>query len=248
MIVATSRRNVGLIDYLQDVVPEALAFPVALLTQLGAIWFAGVVLALVFVFVDRRDALVIAGLFLTGTGIWRSIKILAPVPRPEHTLIELSQLPFYLQPIYDTLVVQSGPGFPSGHAVTTSVLYLSLAATLTIWTRPRRYAFAVGMIALVGLTRITLGVHYTLDVIGGALIGQTVLICGGVLLAASPIDRVTTALGLGLASATFCFLSNLAVDPVGFWELGLFGGAVTLFGWWRYGDLEAVELPHWKPT
>ena len=243
---ATSTRNVGLIDVLQEAVPEWAAFPVALLTQLGALWFAGVLIAVVYVLYDRRDALVIAGLLLTGTGIWRTIKIVYPVPRPSHELVALSELPLYLQPVYDLAVVQSGPGFPSGHAVTTTVLYFSFAAIVTIGTKRQRYAVAFFMFALVGATRIALGVHYTLDVIAGAIIGHTVLVVGGTLLVVSPTDRVTGALTFGLVSAGSCLLAKLLLDPGGFWELGLFAVAISLYAWWRYVEgSTTLEGPRW---
>jgi membrane-associated phospholipid phosphatase len=58
------------------------------------------------------------------------------------------------------------PSFPSGHATTA---FAAAAAVGLFYPRLRLPLFAVA--ALVGLSRIYLGVHYTLDVIAGAALG-----------------------------------------------------------------------------
>jgi len=66
--------------------------------------------------------------------------------------------------------------FPSGHAMTSAAVYLTLGA-LTMRVADRRvtklYCIATAMIVtlLVGLTRIYLGVHYPTDVVAGWLVG-----------------------------------------------------------------------------
>jgi undecaprenyl-diphosphatase len=66
--------------------------------------------------------------------------------------------------------------FPSGHAMTSAVVYLTLGA-LTMRIAERRltkfYCMAVATAAtvLVGASRVYLGVHYPTDVIAGWLIG-----------------------------------------------------------------------------
>ena len=66
--------------------------------------------------------------------------------------------------------------FPSGHAMTSAAVYLTLGAIL-MRVVPRRttkiYCMAVAILlaALVGLSRIYLGVHYPTDVLAGWLVG-----------------------------------------------------------------------------
>ncbi|MEK9970327.1 MAG: phosphatase PAP2 family protein [Ferrovibrio sp.] len=67
--------------------------------------------------------------------------------------------------------------FPSGHAMMTAVVYLTLAALLArSESRRRLKAFllllAVSVTLLVGLSRVYLGVHWPSDVLGGWMIGS----------------------------------------------------------------------------
>jgi undecaprenyl-diphosphatase len=62
--------------------------------------------------------------------------------------------------------------FPSGHAMLSAVIYLSLAvllASVQSRARYRIYTIATGMVLtfLVGISRIFLGVHYPTDVLAG---------------------------------------------------------------------------------
>lgn len=66
--------------------------------------------------------------------------------------------------------------FPSGHATTAAVVYLTLAAIICSVLKRRRdrsyiLGVAIGITILVGLTRIYLGVHYPTDVAAGWCVG-----------------------------------------------------------------------------
>lgn len=70
----------------------------------------------------------------------------------------------------------SSSSFPSGHALTSAAVYLTLGTLLMRLATGRLakfYCIAVAMLAtlLVGATRVFLGVHYPTDVLAGWLIG-----------------------------------------------------------------------------
>jgi undecaprenyl-diphosphatase len=74
------------------------------------------------------------------------------------------------------LVVEQTYAFPSGHAMMSAVVYLSLAVMLsTIHERHRERVFfllaAMLLTFLVGMSRMYLGVHYPTDVLAGWAIG-----------------------------------------------------------------------------
>jgi len=66
--------------------------------------------------------------------------------------------------------------FPSGHAMSATVVYGTVAYLLArlqkhAWSRTITLILAVVMIVLICLTRLYLGVHYPSDVLGGIIIG-----------------------------------------------------------------------------
>jgi undecaprenyl-diphosphatase len=66
--------------------------------------------------------------------------------------------------------------FPSGHAMTSIVVYGTLAFLIarlapTKWQRRLVWAVAMLVVAVVGLSRLYLGVHYPSDVLAGFVIG-----------------------------------------------------------------------------
>lgn len=77
-----------------------------------------------------------------------------------------------------------GLSFPSGHAMISAALYVTLATLIARTLERRRlrvYVVAAGafLALLVGFTRVYLGVHYPTDVLAGWTLGLTwALICG----------------------------------------------------------------------
>jgi len=103
-------------------------------------------------------AVLFAGVTLSAVG-FHAIKVAVGRPRPPEPLVGFS-----------------GSSFPSGHAA-YSVFYLWVAVTIFIRLRPgmARGAAVVGagvaLTALIGLSRVYLGVHYLSDVSAGWALG-----------------------------------------------------------------------------
>jgi len=84
------------------------------------------------------------------------------------------------------LVVVKTSSFPSGHATSSMIFYLTVALALTPreWRRPAAGG-AVLLSLLVGLSRVMLGVHWPSDVVGGWSFGLL-----WVLLTLRPAERL----------------------------------------------------------
>lgn len=110
---------------------------------------------------QRRTALFIIVAVLSGVAMTFALKAGFDRPRPElvpHGMHALSA------------------SFPSGHAATSALVYLTLAALITQTMPQRRLkVFLVAAAALVtlavGLSRVYLGVHWPTDVLAGWTIG-----------------------------------------------------------------------------
>lgn len=79
--------------------------------------------------------------------------------------------PYDLDPSVN-LSVSGGYGFPSGHAQSGTVVWGTMASR----TRDRRLWLAAGgLIALIGFSRVYLGVHFPTDVLAGWAVGGVLL-------------------------------------------------------------------------
>lgn len=125
---------------------------------------------------SRRTGLLIAISVLGGTIISTVLKALFDRPRPDFT----------------GAVEVFTSSFPSGHATTSAVVYLTIGVLLAqrASTWPARALYLLGAIVLVGavgLSRIYLGVHFPTDVLAGWALGAAwALIC---LAVAHALDR-----------------------------------------------------------
>lgn len=141
--------------------PEFLLPFFLIVTQLGSIV---ALFGLVVFYFQRRRFHVALKLLLSGGLAYVLADIgkdLLGRPRPEEFVEGLVTR--------DPLVF--GAGFPSGHAAMATAIALTLAPYL-----PKRYKWFVPAIILgVGLSRIYLGVHAPLDVVGGIALGWAVV-------------------------------------------------------------------------
>jgi undecaprenyl-diphosphatase len=142
------------------------------LTAIGGSTVLGLVIVSVVGFLvlqtRYRTAFVVLITTITGEALNATMKYVFNRPRP--TIVP------HLREVYST-------SFPSGHAMESAIVYLTLAAILMRATDNRvtkMYILGIGVLltALVGISRVYLGVHYPTDVIGGWIIGfMWALIC-----------------------------------------------------------------------
>ena len=238
-------RGVGEFGPIQEFVPEWAALLVALVTQLGDVWFLALLVGgLYWVHARKReDAAVVVGLTLGGLALITGLKHVFALPRPGQPLVALESLPWLVQPLYEATAMASGYGFPSGHALMTTVVYVSLARRLSIGTRRWRTLGAAAVVTLVCLSRVALGVHYLVDVVAGVAVGLAFLFVAERLLAQTPSDQPTVALALAVvASAVALVASGVDRDAV-----LLLGASLGTFGGWQLVQLGnamvAVDRP-----
>lgn len=116
-------------------------------------------------FALRRDAWAVLHIAVASAGagvLMQLIKRYFERPRPAD-----------LPPLAQSL----GSSFPSGHTLMATALYLTFAVLACRVFRRRReraavFGIAVLVIALVGATRVYLGVHHPSDVVAGAAVGS----------------------------------------------------------------------------
>lgn len=116
----------------------------------------------------RASALLVFGSVAGGSLLSSALKIGFARPRPD---------------LVDHLVNVSSASFPSGHAMLSAAIYLTLGALLAR-TEARRsvrgFLFGVAMFLtlIIGVSRVYLGVHYPTDVLAGWSMGAAwALVC-----------------------------------------------------------------------
>ncbi len=122
----------------------------------------------------------------------------------------LQPRPFQISDEVLQLARGEGPGFPSGHTVTGTVVWLYLGSL------SQRQGILIGssfLALLVGLSRMYLGVHFPTDVVGGLLVGA------GTLTALWELRRGRVRLwpwwivGVGVALAGMLAVRRARLDP-----------------------------------
>jgi undecaprenyl-diphosphatase len=136
------------------------------LTTLGdGVTLAGLVLAvgLAWRWAGRtwRPLVLLASVQLGAAACWWTVKTVVPRVRPPDPLVAAGA---------------AGSSFPSAHAVDAAAVYCMLAALLAaglpLWGRKVAvWATAVGLAALIGLSRLYLGASWLSDVLGGSALG-----------------------------------------------------------------------------
>lgn len=136
--------------------PEQLRIIFLILTMLGSTWILAIVLIILLI-KERFDiALRVMAAGLSAGLIAAIAKSLVGRPRPV-LLTEILQREIFVL----------GYGFPSGHVA----LATAIAVTCGVYLPKKRKLFIASWIGIVAISRLYLGVHAPLDLVGGFCIG-----------------------------------------------------------------------------
>lgn len=157
-----SVRLAGLSEIIYGAVPPALVPLFVVLTTLGGTAFLTGGLAVLYLGgPDRRRAARVVGYAVVASATVVALKGLFALPRPPEAL---------------HLVGAEGYGFPSGHALGSTVVYGAVALEFgRRWDRRLVAAGTAALVAAISLSRVVLGVHYLGDVLAGAAVGLVVV-------------------------------------------------------------------------
>lgn len=142
--------------------PNVLRLPFLVITYSGTVYMMG---AVVLLLIWRRYFRLALRVFL-GVGAaflaTQAVKLMVQRPRPYDLL----------SGVYVRERLAAGFGYPSTHTAVATVM----ALLLVIWLPHKWRWLAVAWIVLVGLSRIYLGVHAPLDIVGGFSIGVMIVV------------------------------------------------------------------------
>lgn len=178
-------RGIGITDALHGAAEWPAIVIFALITQLGDGWLLFLLGGSLYVAgdqlprwgIDRRRGLFVLALALTYVALIGALKAFFQLPRPPGAgdPPEIAWLPVALAGLFENFAIAEGPGFPSGHALGSTMVWGGLALVLRRGTYWKRIVIAGVIILLVSASRLILGVHYVLDVVVGMGLGVLVL-------------------------------------------------------------------------
>ena len=139
--------------------------------------------------IDFNFGLRLGIIFLLSVYINAGAKTFFHLPRPFEILPEIQK------------IQATGYGFPSGHAQSSMVVWGNIA----LWKkkRPLIRNLCILLIFLIAFSRIYLGVHFPVDILGGWLIGAFLIILGYFLLFRNMKNLLPKNMTLQLIGLTF---------------------------------------------
>ncbi len=210
------------------------------ITYLGSHYFYLAALAFFYWCIDVAGTMRLFVLLLSSVYLHEALKVITAVERPIETLRSL--LPASQQPRF--IETAEGFSFPSGHTQDAIVFwgYLAIAFRKRWLT-----VFVPLVVLLVAFSRLYLGLHWPLDILGGMALGLLILWIGYVvlrLLAGMPVQaRFPATLVLGLLPPAFYILFPTHYVAM---SMGALCGAVLGHIVERRFVRFRVRLPFWQ--
>lgn len=157
---------------IQNNLTKAFDTPLSFLSLLGAFEVTTLFLVIVLFFQKLRRSLTILFMFGLGMGIELLGKIFLYHPGPPKTFLR-----YNLDIFFPSGYVQTGHSFPSGHSFRTTFLALLFSylvfqsKKLSLKSKKLLTIVCFIFLFLMLVSRVSLGEHWTTDVIGGLFLG-----------------------------------------------------------------------------
>lgn len=209
-------------EAIREGVPPALTDVFAVITELGGLPFLLVALSVLYWVDDRSSTATVISYTLVALVVTLALKQWFTLPRP----------PASVQAVVER---SETSGFPSGHAISATVVYGGLVLARERLRDLRFVAPAVTIIGLVGLSRIVIGVHYLGDVLAGYAVGAVILTTLWLVVGQRAEIACLVAAAVALVSLPVVFSSGYALLGLG----GSLGGAVAF---WK-ADSSSLPMP-----
>ncbi len=197
--------GLAVVIWLQGTLP-GLTWPMVAISAMGTEVFFLLLLPFLYWCVNPRLAARLGVAISLSASLMVTLKFLFHAPRP-----------FWVSDEVRPAQPESSYGLPSGHAQNAAVFWGLLAQQASSWGR----GLAIGLIILIGFSRLQLGVHFPWDVLAGWAVGGIVLLA--FLRWEKPLARawrrrslpgqILLALLASLALIVFPLLAGLALPP-----------------------------------
>ena len=157
---------------IQNYLTKAFDTPLSFLSLLGAFEFSGLFLLIVLFFQKLHRSLIVLFMFGLGMGIELLGKIFLYHPGPPKIFFR-----YNLDVLFPSAYIQTGHSFPSGHSYRTAFLTLLISylifqsKKLSLRSKKLLTTISFVFLFLMLVSRVSLGEHWTTDVIGGLFLG-----------------------------------------------------------------------------
>lgn len=209
-------------EVIREGVPPFLTDAFVLITELGGLPFLLVALSVLYWVEDRPSTATVISYTLVALVVTLALKQLFMFSRPPVSVQAVAEQP-------------ETSGFPSGHAISATVVYGGLVLARERLRDARFVGAAVTVIGLVGLSRIVIGVHYVGDVLAGYAVGAVIL--GGLWLTVGQRAELACLVAAAVAALTLPLTAGS-----GYALIGLGGSAGGAIAFWT-SDADRLPAP-----